>query len=256
MMGALQAARRSPEFVDRLRFDVSMDVGQLDAVSAVLGAIAAPALAGAGDAVKDMTKASILGTRDRLVALVRGRLRKDPVGDAKLTVYAAEPTPTNGKALEGHLIEAGVGEDQTILTLAREVLTAAGPAALGPGSLAANIINQVINDQGIGYQGGYHIHNHAAAAPAHAASVRWDLIPVRGQVFELRNIGDGPAHDVEVTAENAVRFDPPDTSEIWTPGSGREFFAAGSSQTGHPAIRVTWREDGVESRAWTRPLPR
>ena len=89
-----------------------MDASQLDAVSAVLGAIAASAGAGAGDAVKDMTKSAITGTRDGLVALVRRRLKKDPLGKARLAVYTAEPTPANGQALHGHLVDAGVGQDR------------------------------------------------------------------------------------------------------------------------------------------------
>ncbi len=232
-----------------------MDASQLDAVSAVLGAIAASAGAGAGEAVKDMTKSAITGTRDRLVAMVRRRLTKDPVGDAKLTVYAAEPTPANGQALHGHLVDAGVGQDQKIEALARELLAAAGPSSLGEGSLAATIISMVINDHGTGYQGGYHVHhNYGGRAPA--GQVRWELLPVRGQIFELRNAGDAPALEVAVAADSAVSLDPPETGGAWEPGSGREFFAAGSLQTGHPTVTVTWREESGERHTWTGPLPR
>ncbi len=137
-----------------------MDVGQLDAVSAVLGAIAASAGDGAGEAVKEIAMDTITGTRDRLVDLVRNRLAKDTLGDAKLTVYAAEPTPENGQALEGHLVQAGIGDDQDILALARELLTAAGPAAVAPGSVAATVIKQVNKDGGIGFIGGQHEHHY------------------------------------------------------------------------------------------------
>ena len=232
-----------------------MDASQLDAVSAVLGAIAASAGAGAGDAVKDMTKSAITGTRDGLVALVRRRLKKDPVGEAKLTVYAAEPTPANGQALHGHLVDAGVGQDPEIEALARELLAAAGPSALGEGSLAASIISMVINDHGTGYQGGYHVH-HNYGERATVGQVRWELLRVRKQVFELRNAGDAPALEVAVAAENAISFDPPETHGAWGPGSGREFFAAGAWQTGHPSVTVTWREESGERRTWSRPLPR
>jgi len=137
-----------------VRFDVGMDAGQLDAVSAVLGAIAASGAAGAGDAIKDMAKASITGIRDRLVSAVRRRLAKDPVGDAKLTVYAAEPTIENGRALRGHLVDADLDQDPQILTLARQLLATAGPTAVGPGSVAAEVITQTNAHGGTGHIGG------------------------------------------------------------------------------------------------------
>ena len=230
-----------------------MDAAQLDAVSVVLGGIAASAGAGAGEVVKDMTKTAITATRDRLVALVRGRLTKDPVGEAKLTVYAAEPTPANGQALHGHLVDAGIEQDQEILTLAHELLHAAGPAALGPGSVAATVINQVNKEGGTGFIGGQHTHHHGGQS---AANVRWDLIRVHGSVFELRNIGSAQAHAVAVTSENALRFDPPDSNAEWHAGSGHQFLAVGSFQTGRPVIAVTWQDDGGERHGWTRPLPR
>lgn len=146
-----------------MRFDVGMDAGQLDAVSAVLGAIAASAGTGAGDAVKDMTKASITGTRDRLISAVRRRLKKDPIGDAKLTVYAAEPTTANGESLHGHLVDADLEQDDQILTLARELIAAAGPAAMAPGSVAAQVINVTNTHGGTGFIGGHHVHQYQPA---------------------------------------------------------------------------------------------
>lgn len=232
-----------------LLFDGHMDV---DGASTVLYAIAAAAGAGAGDAVKEVTKSTVIGTRDRLVDLVRKRLQKDPVGAAKLTVYAAEPTPANGQALQVHLANAGIQQDQEILTLAQELLRAAGPASTAPGSVAANVINQINKDGGTGFIGGQHIHHHGIAV---AKQVRWELLRVHGSVFELRNVGDASAHDVVVTAESAPRFDPPDTAGKWSPGAGREFMAVGSEQSGPPIITVAWSEDGGERRTWARPLP-
>lgn len=113
---------------------------------------------------------------------------------------------------------------------------------------------QVNQDGGIGFIGGIHTHRHAAAPVAEF--VRWEIHPIRGRLFELRNIGDANAHDVEVSAEHAVRFTPPDPGGTWTAGSGQEFFAAGSHQTGHPVIVVTWRDDAGVRLSWTRPLPR
>ncbi len=134
-----------------------MAVEQLDAVSAVLMAIAASAGAGAGDALKEMTKDAITGTRDRLVALVRKRLAKDPVGEARLTVYAAEPTPANGQALHGHLVDADLDQDPEIRTLALEILqVTGGPAAFGPGAVAATTIKGKAKGGGTVNIGGQH----------------------------------------------------------------------------------------------------
>lgn len=230
-----------------------MDNAQLDAVSAVLGAIAASASVGAGEAVKDMTKGAITGTRDRLVALVRGRLKKDPVGDAKLTVYAAEPTPANGQALKGHLVEAGVGDDQDILALARNLLTAAGPAALAPGSVAATIIKQVNKDGGTGFIGGQHVHHHGARA---VANVDWDLFRLEGDGYELRNTGTTTARDVTITANVDLAWPTPPDQEM-PPGSSVLFSCAPSLADPSPVLTVICTAAGAPGRQrWQRPLPR
>lgn len=230
-----------------------LDAHQIDGVSAVLGALAASAGAGVGEAVKDATKNTVTAAKDRLLSLVRRRLGNDAVGRAKLTVYAAEPTPRNGQAVHEHLLNAGVGQDQEILTLAREVLQAAGPAALAPGSVAANVISQVNEEGGTGFIGGHHIHNHNAAA--RPSQVQWEILPIQAQIYELRNTGEGQASEVVVTAQHAVRFTPPSHAGPWTADSGHEFFAAGSFQSGHPIITVTWRDGLGGPKSWTRPLP-
>lgn len=232
---------------------VAMDIGQLDAVSAVLGAIAASSAAGAGDAVKDMTKGAVTGIQDRLVALVRGRLKKDPVGDAKLTVYAAEPTPANGKALEGHLLDAGVGEDEDILALARELLTAAGPAALAPGSVAATVIKQVNRSGGTGFIGGQHVHHHGGMTPG--ARVTWDLFRLAGQGYELRNSGDATALDVTVSANVELAW--PTAPERNIPaGSSVMFVYDGRLSDPSPILVVAYAEARSDGRhRWQRPIP-
>jgi hypothetical protein len=122
-----------------------------------------------------------------------------------------------------------------------------------PDSDPTNGAEQVNQDGGIGFLGGIHTHHHH---PARAAGqVRWEIQPSRGRLFELRNIGDASAHEVEVSALHAVRSKPPDLASAWTAGSGHEFFAAGSHQTGRPTITVTWRDDDGVRLSWTRPLP-
>ena len=86
----------------------------------------------------------------------------------------------------------------------------------------------VINDHGTGFQGGYHIHNYGERT---AGRVRWELLPTRGQLFELRNTGDAPAHEVAVTAQNTIHFDPPEPGETWEPGTGHELLATGNHHT-------------------------
>jgi len=231
-----------------------MDVAQLDAVSAVLGAIAASAGAGAGDVVKDMTKTAITATRDRLVALLRGRLTKDPVGDAKLTVYAAEPTPANGQALQGHLVDAGIEYDQEVLTLARELLHAAGPAALAPGSIAANVINQVNKDGGTGFIGGQHVHHHGTRPQTDR--VTWDLFRLVGDGYELRNTGTAMATDVEIAANVEMIWPTPPDRDI-PAGSSVMFISSPSLADPSPVLTVSWfRSGSPERQRWQRPFPR
>jgi hypothetical protein len=134
-----------------------VDVSQLDGVSVILGALAA----GAEDSVKELAKGTVTGAahavgqgRDRLVGMLRRGLRKDPLGDAKLTVYSVEPTPGNAEALRSHVIDGGLDRDPDILAAAHELLNAAGPSAIGPGSVAASIIHQEITGGGHTHIGG------------------------------------------------------------------------------------------------------
>lgn len=226
-----------------------MDV---DGVNAVLAAIAAAAGAGAGDAVKDMTKGAISGTKDRLLALLRGRLKNDPVGDAKLTVYSAEPSPANGQALQGHLVDAGVDQDQEILTLAREVLAATGPAALAPGSVAANVISQLNKDGGIGFIGGQHVHNHQASHLANR--VCWDLLRRASGKYELRNTGTAAASDVDISANVELGWPAQPEREI-SAGSSVMLVCEPSLADESPVLTVSYSVDGSsERKTWRRPL--
>lgn len=253
--GRLAAARGfgSLAWAPSARLNVSMDVGQLDAVSAVLGAIAASAGAGAGEAVKDIAKDTITGTRDRLVARVRQRLARDPVGDAKLTVYSAEPTRENGQALHQHLTGAGLDQDPEIVTLARDLLHTAGSAALAPGSVAATVINQVNKDGGTGFIGGQHVHHHGA--PTITARVTWELFRLAGQGYELRNTGTVPALDVTVSANVELAW--PTAPERNIPaGSSVMFVYDDRLSDPSPILVVTYAEDRNDGRQrWQRPLP-
>lgn len=131
-----------------------VDVNQIDGVSAILGALAASASGGALDGIKDLTKDAVLGVRDKFVTLVRDRLKKDALGEAKLIVYVAEPTPTSAEALRGHIVKAGLDRDEEILALARQVLRDGGALATGSGSVAAAVITATSTHGGHTHIGG------------------------------------------------------------------------------------------------------
>jgi len=132
---------------------------------------------------------------------------------------------------------------------------AAGPTAIGPGSIAAESVSQINKHGGTGFVGGQHVHHHGDSTQAPAAD--WDLFHIGGSVFELRNVGSGTAHDVLLDAPGAVRFNPPGDLAAWGPGSGREFFVVGSMQTGGPRLVVRWKNTASEPhQSWERPLPR
>jgi len=168
---------------------------------------------------------------------------------------AARRPGTAGPACRGHILAAGLDHDHQILAAARQVLAAAGPTAIGPGSIAAESTSQINKDGGTGFVGGQHVHHHGASTQAPAAD--WVLVHIRDSVFELRNVGSGTAQDVLLDAPGAVRFDPPGDLSAWGPGSGREFFAVGSMQTGHPRLVVRWKNAVSEPthQSWERPLP-
>lgn len=250
-----RCVRQTPSPADAARaaifvLDDAMDV---DGVSAVLGAIAASAGAGGVDAIKDITKDAITGTRDRLVELVRKRLQGDSVGDAKLTVYAAEPTLGNGQALHGHLVDAGIEHDAEIVALARDVLAAAGPAAMAPGSVAANVIKQINRDGGTGFIGGQHVHNYVR--PQQAQRVCWELHRLSGDGYELRNTGTATATDVVVTANVTLIWTKQPESEI-SDGSSVMFVYGQSLADPAPVLTVSYGVGGSpERKTWRRPLP-
>ena len=225
----------------------------LDALSAILGALAAGAGQGAVDVVKDSTQTAITTSRDKLIKLVRGRLADDRLGEAKLEVYTHEPTPTGADALRGHLIDAGVDTDTAIATLAREILRAAGPSATGSGSLIANIITQTNRDNATGYQGGIHHHYYAAQETSGTAS--WDLLYLGASKYEIRNTGTADALDTTITGTVHLGFPDPIPTRI-SAGSGVLFYCEPAVGDGAPDATVEWTNPGSpQRRQWQRPLP-
>lgn len=85
--------------------------------------------------------------------------------------------------------------------------------------------------------------------------VHWTVDKVKGRQHILRNLGRATAYAVQLSADNAVRFNGPDERDLESSESV-EFFAVGSMQTGTPELIVTWSDspDG-ERREWRRPLP-
>jgi hypothetical protein len=77
----------------------------------------------------------------------------------------------------------------------------------------------------------------------------------QGPAAHPPNLGRATAYAVQLSADNAVRFNGPDEGNI-EPSESLDFFAVGSMQTGTPELIVTWSDspDG-ERREWRRPLP-
>lgn len=86
--------------------------------------------------------------------------------------------------------------------------------------------------------------------------VHWTVDRVQGRRHILRNLGRATAYDVELSSENAVRFDGPVDTRNFQMGEAVEFLAIGSMQTGTPELIVSWRDSpNGERREWRRPLP-
>ena len=86
--------------------------------------------------------------------------------------------------------------------------------------------------------------------------VHWTVDRIKGRQHLLKNLGQTPAYDVTLTAENTVRFDAPAPQIVREMGGALEFLAIGSLQTGTPQLIVRWRETPEgEYREWRRPLP-
>lgn len=225
-----------------------MDPSQIEGVSLVVGAV---------EGLKDTAKQAVIGARNKLISMLRSHFRNDEDAVADLNVYVRRPTTENAESLAGHIVAAGIDRDEEILSTSRRLLDVAGSTATGAGSVASHIINQINTLGASGFIGGHHVHHHEKANSTPV--VDWELFHLHGALFELRNVGTGPAYHVVLNAPGAVRFDPPnaDLSE-WPRGSGYEFFATGSLQTGHPRLVVRWADSPNESahKTWERPLPR
>lgn len=93
--------------------------------------------------------------------------------------------------------------------------------------------------------------------PKRAAA--WDLRYLRGDSYELLNVGAASGYEVRVTSPNAVRLDvdAPDPVPELKQGESVTVFAVGSMQTGTPTIRVEWRATPVslDTESWSRPVP-
>jgi hypothetical protein len=232
-------------------------VGMTDptAIDTILVALGGAAVAGGLEAVKDTTKATITTAVAGFRDLIRGRLGDagDHDGSAEVTIYTKRPTHEGEEAVRHAIANAGLDADPEIIYAARQVLQIIGPAAVGSGAIAG-AVNQTISGQGVGFVGGLPTVTINQGQTARTAA--WDLIPVRAIAYELRNTGRGDAHDVDVSAEGVVRFDPPEGLRLWPAGVGRTLHAGGSWQTGHPTVTVSWSDTpGGARRTWSRPVP-
>jgi hypothetical protein len=86
--------------------------------------------------------------------------------------------------------------------------------------------------------------------------VHWTVDRVEGRRHLLTNLGPATAFAVELTGENAVRFDGPTEPRDMQMGESVEFLAIGSMQTGTPELVVSWQDAPAGNRMeWRRPLP-
>jgi hypothetical protein len=86
--------------------------------------------------------------------------------------------------------------------------------------------------------------------------VHWTVDRIEGRQHVLTNLGRATAYAVELTSENATRFDGPAEPGDVQMGEAVPFLAIGSLQTGTPELVVSWQDaPGGERREWRRPLP-
>lgn len=97
-----------------------------------------------------------------------------------------------------------------------------------------------------------------AGPPPSGLDVRWTIRKVSKGNFELVNIGDAIAHDVQISSSTALRLNVKADMPIdeLAPGQDVGFMALGSWQTETPRVEVEWSDPhSEERRTWSRIVP-
>ena len=112
----------------------------MEPVTLILAALAAGASAGASEIGKE----AVVDAWHKLRELIRKRLGDDEDAVADLSVYTRDPTVDKGEALAAQLVKHRVDQDADVNAVAEEVVQLAGPPLVGEGSLAASVVNQIV----------------------------------------------------------------------------------------------------------------
>lgn len=88
-------------------------------------------------------------------------------------------------------------------------------------------------------------------------SADWEILYRKGDAYDIQNIGEASAYEVEITCINEVVFQGPEITPEWKPGTAETIMAAGSLQTGTPRITIHWRSTPIDPKVqeWSRPIP-
>lgn len=81
------------------------------------------------------------------------------------------------------------------------------------------------------------------------ARVEWQVAHLSGSRYQVAQVGELDADDVQIECNDAVRFDVDSAvPSRMRKGDSFEFFAAGSFQTGSPRIELSWIDAAHERR--------
>ena len=88
-------------------------------------------------------------------------------------------------------------------------------------------------------------------------AVRWEAVHRKGDTFEVRNVGQRSAFNVDLsfTREHVMGHLTEEVPSPWEPGISVGLLAAGTLDSGTPVLEVTWEDEaGGERRRWTSML--
>lgn len=91
--------------------------------------------------------------------------------------------------------------------------------------------------------------------PEAAKRARWRLDHYKGDTYQLTNIGNATATNVDVSAHESLIFQGPESPIVLRPDEGVTFLAAASLATHDKTITVRWDAEDGTSADWKYPLP-
>ena len=91
--------------------------------------------------------------------------------------------------------------------------------------------------------------------PEPVKRARWRLDHYRGDTYQLTNIGNVDAHNVEISAHESLIFRGPEPPIVLRPDEGVTFLAAATMATHDKTITVRWLSEDGTTADWKYPLP-